>query len=58
MRFGAWELAIILVIILVLFGVGKLPQVMRSLGKGVREAKDAVKGVKDEVKEIEDEIRK
>jgi sec-independent protein translocase protein TatA len=58
MRFGAWELAIILVIILVLFGVGKLPQVMRSLGKGVREAKGAVKGIKDEVKEIEDEIRK
>ena len=55
---GAWELALILVIILILFGAGKLPAVMRSLGKGVKEAKKAVKGVKDEVKELEDEIKK
>ncbi len=58
MRLGAWELAIILAIILILFGVGKLPQVMRPLGKGVREAKEAIKGVKKEVDEIKEEINK
>jgi sec-independent protein translocase protein TatA len=44
MRFGAWELGLILVIILILFGVGKLPQVMKTLGKGLREFKDGTKG--------------
>lgn len=58
MRLGTMELLIILVVILVLFGVGKLPQVMRSLGKGMGEAKKAIKGVKKEVEEIEEEIRK
>ncbi len=40
---GPWELGIILVIVLIFFGVGKLPQVFRSLGQGVKEFKDAQK---------------
>ena len=44
MRFGALELGVILVIILILFGVGKLPQVMKTMGKGLREFKDGTKG--------------
>ncbi|UCC17768.1 MAG: twin-arginine translocase TatA/TatE family subunit [Dehalococcoidales bacterium] len=35
-RMGPWELALIVVIILLVFGVGKLPQVGESLGKGIR----------------------
>jgi sec-independent protein translocase protein TatA len=35
MSIGAGQLLIILVIILVLFGAGKLPQVMSDLGKGL-----------------------
>lgn len=38
---GATELIIILVIILIVFGVGKLPEVGRGLGKGIKEFKDA-----------------
>lgn len=34
---GAWELIVILVIILVLFGGKKLPQLARSLGQGAKE---------------------
>lgn len=40
-RFGFWELIIILVIILVIFGAGKLPQVMKSLGEGMRSFRKA-----------------
>ena len=35
-RMGPWEIGLILVIILIVFGVGKLPQVGSSLGKGMR----------------------
>jgi sec-independent protein translocase protein TatA len=38
---GATELALILVIVLVLFGAGRLPQVFESLGKAVRSFRDA-----------------
>ena len=38
---GPTELIIILVIILIIFGVGKLPEVGRGLGKGIKEFKDA-----------------
>lgn len=38
---GPWELVIILVIVLIIFGVGKLPEVGRGLGKGIREFKEA-----------------
>ena len=34
---GGWEIAIILVIILIIFGVGKLPQVGGAIGKSIRE---------------------
>ena len=35
-RMGPWEIGLILVIILIIFGVGKLPQVSSALGKGLR----------------------
>ncbi|RMG82946.1 MAG: twin-arginine translocase TatA/TatE family subunit [Bacteroidetes bacterium] len=42
---GAPEIIIILVIILLLFGGKKIPELMRGLGKGMKEFKDASKGV-------------
>lgn len=47
MGIGVGELLLILVIVFVLFGAGKLPQVMQDIGKGVRGLK---KGLKDEEK--------
>ncbi|MFM7981691.1 MAG: twin-arginine translocase TatA/TatE family subunit [Candidatus Fonsibacter sp.] len=41
---GAPEIIIILVIILLMFGGKKIPELMRGLGKGVKEFKDASKG--------------
>ncbi len=42
------QLLIVLVIVLVLFGAGKLPQVMSDLGKGLKSFKDGMKDNKDE----------
>lgn len=39
---GPWQIVIILVIILLLFGGRKIPELMRGLGKGIREFKDGV----------------
>jgi len=41
---GAPEIIIILIIILLLFGGKKIPELMRGLGRGVKEFKDAAKG--------------
>jgi sec-independent protein translocase protein TatA len=41
MPVGPWELAIILVIIVIIFGVGKLPEIGGALGKGIREFKES-----------------
>ena len=51
---GTTELIIILVLVMIVFGAGKLPQVAKSLGKGVREFKD---GVDPNIIEDDDQIR-
>lgn len=40
---GPWQLALILLIVLVVFGAGKLPKVMGELGKGVKSLKNSLK---------------
>ncbi|MGB3307242.1 MAG: twin-arginine translocase TatA/TatE family subunit [Thermomicrobiales bacterium] len=50
---GAPELAIILVIVVIIFGVGKLPEIGGALGKGIREFKTE-SGVDENGKPIED----
>lgn len=50
---GPWEIALILVIILIVFGVGKLPQVGGALGKGIRAFKKGQRGEDDEEEEVE-----
>jgi sec-independent protein translocase protein TatA len=44
---GPWEIAILLVIVLLVFGPKRLPEMGRSLGKGMREFKNSITG-KDE----------
>ena len=43
MRLGVWEIALILVLVLVLFGGGKLAGVGKALGKSIREFKSEMK---------------
>jgi sec-independent protein translocase protein TatA len=49
MSIGVWELMLILAIVFVLFGAGKLPQVMADLGKGVKSLKEGLKGEQNQV---------
>ncbi len=51
---GPWEIIIILVVALLLFG-RRLPEVGRSLGKGIVEFKKGLKGVEDEIEKAGDE---
>lgn len=51
-----WEWIIIALVILLLFGGKKIPELMRGLGKGVRSFKEGMKEVEDEVKEIKSGI--
>jgi sec-independent protein translocase protein TatA len=48
MKFGPMEIGLILVIILIVFGVGKLPDVGKQLGKGIRDFKKYSSGTEDE----------
>ena len=47
-RIGPWEIALVLVIILIVFGVGKLPQVGGAVGKGLRAFKKGQQGEEEE----------
>lgn len=44
MPVGPWELAIILLIVIIIFGVGKLPQIGGALGQGIREFRTSATG--------------
>ena len=53
---GGWEMVVIALVILLLFGAKKLPELAKGLGQGIREFKGAVDGVKDEMKDAQDTI--
>ena len=46
---GIWELLILLLVLLLVFGPKRLPEMGRQLGKGMREFKDSVSGKDDAV---------
>jgi len=54
---GTNEIIIILVIVLLLFGGRKIPELMRGLGKGVREFNDAKSNVKREIEESSNDVK-
>jgi sec-independent protein translocase protein TatA len=47
---GPWELALIFLVVLLLFGAKRLPEVAQGLGKGIREFKRAMKDTQEEIK--------
>lgn len=51
-NFGMGELIVILVIVLLLFGASKLPEIARALGKSITEFKKASKEVQSEIEDI------
>lgn len=54
MPFGisAWELVILLLVVLLVFGPKRLPEMGRQLGRGMREFKDSISGKDDEPAEL------
>ena len=52
-RIGPTELIIVLVIIMIVFGVGKLPQVGGAVGRGIREFRKGQKDIDDLPKSLE-----
>jgi len=55
---GTNEIIIILVIVLLMFGGKKIPELMRGLGRGVREFNDAKTNVKKEIEESANDATK
>ena len=55
MSIGIWQIVLILVIVLILFGAGKLPRVMGDVAKGVKSFKAGLKD--DETDEASDETK-
>lgn len=53
---GVWEWVIIALVVLLLFGGKKIPELMRGLGKGVKSFKQGMKEVEDDVKEIKKDL--
>ena len=53
---GFWEIALIVLAIILLFGGKKIPELMRGLGKGVKSFKEGLKDVEEDVKEIKKDI--
>lgn len=44
---GTWEIILIVLVVLLLFGGKKIPELMKGLGKGVKSFKDGVSGIED-----------
>ena len=55
MNLGPTELIIILVIVLVLFGVGRISRIAGEMGSGIRAFKEGLQGEGDKKKEVEEE---
>jgi sec-independent protein translocase protein TatA len=58
----SWEWLIVIIVVMLLFGAKKIPELMSGLGKGIREFKKASReiedSVTDEVKKIDESVKK
>ena len=55
---GAGEIILIVLIILLLFGAKKIPELAQGLGKGMKEFKKSLKDVEEEIKKTDDDVKK
>ena len=54
-NFGVWEILLLLLVLLLVFGPKRLPEMGRSMGRGMREFKDSLTGKGQDEDEEEDE---
>ncbi len=57
-NFGAGEIILILLVVLILFGAKKIPELAKGLGKGMSEFKKGLKEVENEIKDADKEESK
>ena len=55
---GAGEIILILLVVLILFGAKKIPELAKGLGKGMSEFKKGLKDVEDEIKNADKDSEK
>ena len=55
MSLGPWEIVIIILVVILIFGGKKIPELARGLGKGLNEFKKAKKEIKDEVESVKED---
>ena len=55
---GAGEIILIVLVILLLFGAKKIPELAQGLGKGMKEFKKSLKDVEEEIKKTDDDVKK
>ena len=53
---GFWEILLIVLVILLLFGGKKIPELMKGLGKGVKSFKKGMQAGEDEIKDVTKEL--
>lgn len=53
---GTWEYVIIALVILLLFGGKKIPELMKGLGKGVKSFKEGMNSVEKEINDIKKDV--
>lgn len=53
---GFWEITLIVLVVVLLFGGKKIPELMRGIGKGVKSFKEGMKDVEDDVQDIKKDI--
>ena len=53
---GFWEIALIVLAIVLLFGGKKIPELMRGIGKGLKSFKEGMKDVEEDVQDIKKDI--
>lgn len=54
---GPWEIVIIALIVLLLFGGKKIPELMKGLGKGVKSFKDGLNEVENDIKDVDSTLK-
>ena len=55
---GTWEIVAIVLVVLLLFGGKKIPELMKGLGQGVKSFKQGMNEVEKEIKEVENDYKK
>ena len=56
MSLGPWEIALIVLFVIILFGGKKLPELARGLRLGLKEFNKATRDIKEELPNIDDEV--